>query len=112
MLADARSAPPLGAEDASSGCEDWRLSGEREDWEKIIIRALGLTPRGSSRLRRWSYRNHFATTWPDPVLEGMVERGLMIFDDSQNGKMRFYRVTDAGAEFAGVRDRLRNEDRV
>lgn len=88
------------------------MSGERGDWAKIIIHALGLTPRGSGRLRRWSYRNHFATTWPDPVIEKMVESGLMIFEYSQNGKMRFYRVTDSGAEFAGVRNRLRNEDRA
>lgn len=86
---------------------------ERADWMDIIIHALGLTPRGSRRLRRWSYRNNYATDENiDGIVLAMTERGLMRRGRAIPGGLTYYHVTDAGAEFAGVNNRVRKEDRI
>lgn len=83
----------------------------------LIIHTLGLTPRGSRKLRRWSYRNHFYTA-PEgedgAICEALVKRGFMYSNKkplSLTFGMFFYFVTEAGAGAAGVLDRFRKEDR-
>lgn len=90
------------------------MNEEHGNWVDIIIHALGLTPRVSGRLRRWSYRNYFATDANiDGVVLAMAERGLMRRGAClTNGGLTLFHVTDVGAEFAGVRNRIRNEDRI
>lgn len=79
----------------------------------LILHALGLTPRGG-RMRRWSYRNHYCACVGSEAKRGiaqMVHLGWMEEGRTINkGKSRFYHVTRAGAEAAGVLDRCRTED--
>jgi hypothetical protein len=75
---------------------------ERE--RDVIIHALGLTRRGSSKGqfgRRWAYRNYFdagrgyALTW-----DALVERGLAKRHMGNSGAV--YTVTAAGMAAAGA----------
>ena len=89
-----------------------RMTDEKSEWEQRILHALGLTPRGG-RMRRWSYRNYYTVSFGDPVMEAMVERGLMVRRrPGKPGDLVCHHVTDAGAEFAGVGSRFRKEDRL
>lgn len=79
----------------------------------IILHSLGLTPRGSGRLRRWSYRNYFCASMPHNLCDGLCAAGFMRASIVINhGANRLYHVTDAGAAAAGVLERFRREDRL
>lgn len=78
----------------------------------LILHSLGLTPR-NGRMPRWSYRNRYVVPlletppWPEMAKAGWVE-AIALRTETQVAK--WYRVTRAGAEAAGVLDRCRRED--
>lgn len=78
---------------------------------ETILHSLGLTPRGK-RQRRWSFRNFYCAHQPpsahiaDLRNAGWLRPGRTI----NEGTARFYYVTKAAAEAAGVLDRCRRED--
>jgi hypothetical protein len=80
----------------------------------LILHTLGLPDRWNGKRPRWSHRNNYCTCIGDStevVLIGMVERGLMVAGRTINdGEARYYHVTRAGAEAAGVLGRCRMKD--
>lgn len=65
----------------------------------VILHSLGLVKR-----KRWSYRNYFAGC--SELCEPLVAKGWLL-----RGLANTYHVTNAGAEAAGVLDRVRKQDR-
>jgi hypothetical protein len=80
----------------------------------LILHSLGLSERWNGKHPRWSHRNHYCAcvdSCTEIKIARMVhlewmEAGRTIND----GKSRYYHVTRAGAEAAGVLGRCRTED--
>ena len=84
----------------------------------IVTHALGFYGKPRGRLnRRWSYRNCFCAPIADPdslaTMQRLVDTGWMVAGRTINeGRDRYYHVTDDGARAAGVFNRFRLEDRL
>lgn len=79
----------------------------------MIRHALGLTPRGAGRTRRWSYRNFYIID----VLLGvprdmcrMVDDGLFVPGHRDGNGLQAFHVTQKGVDAAGLNGYVRKED--